>query len=968
MELPRCYPEFMEETLKSSWEQLLLLHPEQEQKEKLRSINPLFFKQLITTWVGSDFARDEFIKHPAHLFYFYGLWKKEGQFRVKGSHHHQTLDKIIQGVESEEGLMKVLRQYRNREMVRIIWADLNRLSDTRQIIRDLSELADACVEHSLHWLHQDLTQILGVPLGEGDGEKPTPQKMIVLGVGKLGAEELNLSSDIDLIFAYPSHGETLGARRKLTNQEFFIRLGQRLIKVLDARTSDGFVFRVDMRLRPYGESGALTMSFSAMEQYYQDQGRDWERYAMVKARVVAGDREWGNGLLKTLKPFVYRRYIDFSAIMALREMKLLIDSEVKLKGMEKNIKQGPGGIREIEFIVQSFQLIHGGRDRSLQEQALLNVLPVLKAKNYLQGQTVNELELAYLFLRDLEHALQAVQDMQTQTLPMDNYGRERLAYSMGFKSWEALLSILEQHRNNVLYHFGRIVSGFGNKQEDSKNSDCWRMFWVGKLSVSEELQLLATKGFKHPEPSLRLLREFRDGKVLSRSRRISRDRIDSFIPLLLDVACLSEKPDVAINRLLPLVDSVLRRTAYLVLLMENPAALKHLCKLCVASPWIADQIAKTPVLLDEFLNLGQLYHPPKKDKLASELKQQLRRIPVDDLESQMEALRYFKMSHNLQVAVAHVANTLPLMKESDYLTWIAEVVLEQVIDIAWRAMVHRYGRPPSEGGGLCNPGFIIIGYGKLGGIELGPRSDLDLVFLHNGVAGQETDGTRKIDSTTFFTRLGQRIIHILTAQTLLGILYDVDMRLRPYGSSGLLVESLKAYEKYQQNNAWTWEHQALVRARVVTGDQSLVKQFEQLRSKVLRKKRDPEKLRHDVVMMRVKMRNHHGNNSKQEAVNIKHNAGGIIDLEFLMQYAVLCYAASHPGLVKWTDNIRISEQLEAEGLLDEVDARNLRDVYQQLRFMVHKQDLQNEKPLVSAITAARYTSIVKKLWSQWVEP
>ncbi|MDP0588027.1 MAG: bifunctional [glutamate--ammonia ligase]-adenylyl-L-tyrosine phosphorylase/[glutamate--ammonia-ligase] adenylyltransferase [Candidatus Endonucleobacter bathymodioli] len=965
MELPRYYPDFMETSIKASWKQLLSLYVEEEQKGKIKSINPLFLKQLITTWVGSDFARDEFIKNPNHLFYFYGLWQEEAQLIVK-SNHHYALGKLIQNIESEEILIKTLRMYRNREMVRIIWGDLNRLSDTRQIIRDLSELADACVEHSLNWLHHDLAKILGVPQGGSYSEKPRPQEMIVLGVGKLGAEELNLSSDIDLIFTYPSQGETSGARRKLTNQEFFIRLGQRLIKVLDTRTSDGFVFRVDMRLRPYGESGVLTMSFSAMEQYYQDQGRDWERYAMIKARVVAGSREWGGSLIKTLQPFVYRRYIDFSAVTALREMKLLIDSEVKRNGMEENIKQGPGGIREIEFIVQSFQLIHGGRDRSLQERSLLNVLPVLETKNYLPSQTVKELERAYLFLRNLEHVLQALNDTQTQTLPVDNCSRERLAYSMGFVSWGALLTILKQHRNNVICHFDHVVSGSGNNHDDSKELDYWIMFWLGKLSAPEELKLLEAKGFKHSEDSLRLLLALRDGKTLSRLRRKSRDRIDKFIPLLLNIVCLSGKPDLAINRLMPLVDAVLRRTAYLVLLMENPAALEHLCKLCIASPWIADQIAKTPALLDEFLNLGQLYNPPKKDELASELKQLLRHIPADDLESQMEALRYFKMSHTLQVAAAHVLDTLPLMKESDYLTWIAEVVLEQVLDIAWRSLVHRHGRPTSESGGLCNPGFIIIGYGKLGGIELGPLSDLDLVFLHSSVDSQETEGPLQIDSTTFFTRLGQRIIHILTTRTLLGILYDVDTRLRPSGFSGLLVGSLSAYEQYQQNNAWTWEHQALVRARVVAGDKLLAQQFAHLRSEVLKKKRDPEKLRNDVVAMRTKMRNYHGNKSKQRTDNIKHDEGGIIDVEFLMQYAVLRYAASHPSLVKWTDNIRISEQLEAEGLLGKADARNLRNVYQQLRLMVHKQALQNEKPLGADIVVASHGSIIKRLWTQWV--
>ena len=852
MELPGSYPQFMEQALQTRWQQLLSLCNEQGQKEKIESFNTLFLEQLITTWAGSDFVAEEFIKNPDYLFYFYDLFQKGAQFSVQPDYHHRELTEKLKCIASEDVLMRALRQYRNREMIRIIWRDLNRLATTRQTTQDLSGLADACIEHALHWLYQDLIPTLGVPLGGHYGEEPRPQQMIVLGMGKLGAGELNLSSDIDLIFTYPNQGETSGDRRKLTNQEFFTRLGQRLIKVLDTRTSDGFVFRVDMRLRPYGSSGALAMSFSAMEQYYQDQGRDWERYAMIKARVVAGDKEQGDNLLKMLRPFVYRRYIDFGAITALRDMKRLIEREVKRKGMKKNIKLGPGGIREIEFIVQSFQLIHGGRDRTLQKKALLDVLPALEAQNYLPGQVTEELKQAYLFLRDLEHALQAVKDKQTQDLPKGDAARERLSYSMGFKTWGELLPVLDKHRDNVIRHFDHVISGSSNHHTVPKRSDQWRMLWLNELNETEALKLLDKKGFLNPESSLRLLLALRDGKALSRVRRQSRERVDKFMPFLLEIASLSEKPDVAISRLLPLVEAVLRRTAYLVLLMENPAAFEHLSKLCVASPWIADQIARTPALLDEFLNLGALYKPPQKNELADELRQQLAHIPEDDLEAQMEALRYFKMAHILRVTAAHVVGTLPLMKESDYLTWIAEVVLEQVIEIAWRNLTERFGRPVSESGGFCDPGFIIIGYGKLGGIELGPGSDLDLVFVHNGVANRETEGPRKTDSTTFYTRLGQRIIHILTTHTLSGALYDVDMRLRPSGASGLLVSSFSAYEKYQQNDAWTWEHQALVRARVVAGDAALANHFEQLRSDVLSKTRDPEKLRHDVVEMRTK--------------------------------------------------------------------------------------------------------------------
>ena len=966
MALPGSYPQPMEQVLKTWWQELLNAYKEREWLQKFESLPSPFLEQIITTWVGSDFVAEQLIKRPELLFYLYELYQQDKQLAVSASFHNNQLAAIIDDVESEEQLIYQLRLYRNREMVRIIWRDINKLGSLEQTTADLSRLADACIEQALQWLYQNLAKVIGVPYGSCNGKKASPQSMVVLGMGKLGAQELNLSSDIDLIFTYPAQGETVGGNRTLTNQEFFTRLGQRLIKVLDTRTADGFVFRVDMRLRPYGASGALAMSFAAMEQYYQDQGRDWERYAMVKSRVVAGDQRQGNELLKMLRPFVYRRYIDFGAISALRDMKRLIEREVKRKGMKHNIKLGPGGIREIEFIAQSFQLIHGGRDRSLQKRGLLAVLHTLEINNYLPAKVIGELTSAYIFLRNLEHAIQAVKDKQTQDLPRSPESKERLALSLGHDSWNAFFKELEQHRNNVIRHFDRVIANSNNHHSTPKQSEQWRSLWLHELDEQEELSLLSKHGFKEPDTSRKRFLALRDGKLLSRVRRQSRERLDKFMPMLLEKISLSSEPDTALNRLLPLVEAVLRRTAYLVLLMENPAAFEHLCKLCIASPWIADQIAGHPSLLDEFLNLGLLYKAPEKGELADDLRQQLAHIPEDDLESQMEVLRYFKMAHILRVTAAHVAGTLPLMKESDYLTWIAEVVLDQVINIAWRNLVERHGRPVNESGDVCEPGFIIIGYGKLGGIELGPGSDLDLVFVHNGAANRETEGPRKIDCATFYTRLGQRIIHILTTQTLSGALYDVDMRLRPSGSSGLLVSSFKAFEKYQLNDAWTWEHQALIRARVVAGDEILAQQFEQVRAEVLGREREQDALRQEVLDMRNKMREHLGSKGDTDLFDIKHDSGGIVDIEFLMQYAVLLHAYQYPSLIQWTDNIRISEQLEHEQLLDKDQAELIREAYKQLRLIVHKRALQNEQSVVPAAVIKDYTEAVERLWHRWM--
>ena len=950
-QLTQCADSSIQASLQSHWQPFSERHPDFDPQ-----VSPEFIKQLITCWTGSDFAAEQCLQHPDTLL---ELLNAQNQ----PTDHDTQLTSALENITTEPELIKALRLYRNRHMVRIIWRDLNRLCTLQDTTADLSAMADACVEQAMNWIYNDLQPLMGTPYGAAYGEEAQPLKMVVLGMGKLGARELNLSSDIDLIFTYPYQGETQGGRRTVTNQEFFVRLGQRLIKVLDCQTSDGFVFRVDMRLRPYGASGALCMSFSAMEQYYQDQGRDWERYAMIKARVIAGDIHGGKGLLNELKPFVYRRYLDFGAITALREMKRLIQREVSRKGMETNIKLGPGGIREVEFIAQSYQLIHGGRDRSLQQKALLKVLDTLNDNGYIEPAEKAALREAYIYLRNLEHALQAMADRQTQSLPDNTEAQKRIAFVMKHDSWQSLLGTLNQHREQVTRYFDHVIADSDNQNKEGSEGSPWQALWLNQLTEAEELKQLEQTGFTEAGKTRQQLVSLRDGKAISRVRRQSRERLDQFMPLLLKVAANSPSPDTGLVRVIPLIEAVLRRTAYLVLLMENPAALEHLLKLCTASPWIADQIARNPILLDEFLNLKDLYHPPVRDELADELRQQLAHIPEDDLEAQMEALRHFRMAHILRVVAAHVSGHLPLMKESDYLTWIAEVILEQVVAIAWRDLTERHGFPESTDGTLCNPGFIVIGYGKLGGIELGPGSDLDMVFVHDGVPNKETDGTRPIDSTTFYTRLGQRIIHILTTQTASGLLYETDMRLRPSGSSGLLVSSFSAFEKYQQEEAWTWEHQALVRARVVAGDSQLAEKFSQLRTKVLTTKREPDALRQDVQDMRTKIRTHLGSKSTEKSqFNLKHDDGGIVDIEFLMQYAVLRYACDHPSLAQWSDNIRISEELEKSGLLSQENAYGLREAYKAFRLQVHQQALQNQPPIASSNEANLWREQIKTIW------
>ncbi|MBK5352898.1 bifunctional [glutamate--ammonia ligase]-adenylyl-L-tyrosine phosphorylase/[glutamate--ammonia-ligase] adenylyltransferase [Pseudomonas sp. TH41] len=881
----------------------------------------------------------------------------------------------VNAADTEDGLGRALRRQRTRHQVRIIWRDLTRQADLVQTCRDLSDMADACIDQAYQWLYSRHCQQFGVPTGRRSGE---PQQMVILGMGKLGAVELNLSSDIDLIFAYPEGGETVGVKRSLDNQEFFIRLGQRLIKALDPMTVDGFVFRVDMRLRPYGSAGALVLSFNALEQYYQDQGRDWERYAMIKSRVVAGDQVAGAQLQDMLRPFVYRRYLDFSAIEALRTMKQLIQQEVRRKGMADNIKLGSGGIREVEFIAQAFQLIHGGRDLSLQQRPLLKVLSTLEGQGYLPAAVISELREGYEFLRYTEHAIQAIADRQTQMLPDGAQDQARIAFMLGFANWTSFHEQLMYWRGRVAWHFGQVIAD--PDEEEGAESEVvvggeWLPLWEEAQDEDAACRQLQEGGFADAAKALKALAGLRSSPQLRAMQRLGRERLDAFIPRLLAQAVEHANPDLVLERVLPLVEAVARRSAYLVLLTENPGALRRLLTLCAASPWIAEQITRFPLLLDELLNEGRLFKPPLAPELAAELRERLTRIPEDDLEQQMEALRHFKLAHRLRVAASEIAGSLPLMKVSDYLTWLAEAILEQVLALAWRQTVAKYGTPLRTDGTLCDPGFIIVGYGKVGGLELGHGSDLDLVFIHDGDPQAETDGQKPIDGAQFFTRLGQRIIHLLTAQTNSGQLYEVDMRLRPSGASGLLVSSLGAFARYQENEAWTWEHQALVRARVLVGSQDVGAAFEKVRAAILGKHRDLPTLRQEVSEMRAKMRDNLGSKSTAAGTganafeatapfDLKQDAGGIVDIEFMVQYAALAWSETHPPLLRWTDNIRILEELEHERLMPAEDAALLREAYKAYRSAAHRQALQKDAGVIPGDQFADERRQVLRIWRE----
>lgn len=912
-------------------------------------------------WGASQFVASTLSRHPALLP---ALIRDGLRDDYPPGEMHRRVSAALQEAADETQLARQLRQLRRREMVRIAWRDISGRASLQQTLADLSDLAECCVDLSLETLHRWLCASLGTPHSEA-GE---PQQMVVLGMGKLGGHELNFSSDIDLIFAFPENGMTVGGRKPVENAQFFLRLGQKLVKMLDERSADGFVFRTDMRLRPNGSAGPLAISFAAMEGYYQSQGRAWERYAMVKARVVGGDRERGDELLQTLRPFVYRRYLDFGAIESLRELKRTIRAEIRRKGMQDNIKLGSGGIREIEFIVQALQILHGGRDPELQKQSLLPVLALLAQRQLLPPQTADQLQHAYCFLRRLENRIQQIDDRQVQQLPSSTLDQERLVLGMQRSDWNDLMAALDHHRRIVADVFEQVFSE--SRQDSVSNAEeaplprLWNS--LEHDQTGRAITLLEDNGFASAADTLNRLCALRTGRQFRNMNDTARQRLNQLMPLLIAAAANTPAPDTTLERLLSIIDAIGQRSSYLGLLTENPTALTHLVRLSAASDWISQRIARHPLLLDELLDPRTLFSPPRKAGLLAELQRMLERIELTDLEALMEGLRRFQMSNQLRVAAADVVGALPLMVVSDHLTEIAEVTLNGVLQGAWAQLCARHGRPPSQlDGASTDSGFAIIGYGKLGGIELGYGSDLDIIFLHAASPGSITDGDKPIDSNVFFARLAQRIIHIISTRTAAGRLYETDLRLRPSGASGLLVTSVDAMRTYQQQQAWTWEHQALVRARPISGDPAVGHAFDAMRREVLSQAREPQALRKEVREMREKMRQALGS-GKSELFHIKQDPGGIADIEFLVQFGVLRWSAEHTALLDWTDNIRLLHSFADCGLLPHDTAETLSEAYRDYRKEVHRLALQDQAPVVAADALVEQRQAVGELWRQWM--
>ncbi len=759
----------------------------------------------------------------------------------------------------------LLRRWRARASLRLIWRDVAWLDTVDDTLAGVSALADAAIEVALSAVETQVAQSHGV-IRDAEGNV---QRMVVFGLGKLGGGELNFSSDVDLIFAYAAGGSSDGAR-PLDADAYYARIGQRLIQLLDEVTSDGFCYRVDMRLRPFGGVGRLALSFAAMEQYYQSEGRDWERYAWIKARPVAGDVAGGERLLKTLRPFVYRRYLDYTALDGLREMKAAIAADER-RELSDHLKLGPGGIREIEFLVQALQLIRGGREPALRTPSLLSALAALAASGHLPEDTAAQLAQAYRFLRQLENRVQMIADQQVHALPDDAPTRQRIAFGLGYADVASLHADLDAQRTLVSAEFERLLAA---RKRDGEAPTSLDDYWLG-LPDGGDAQALVVAGFAKADAQDAALRDFaRSPAVRALSGRM-RARLDRILPRILRAAgdsgaAGSGRADIALPRLLALLQAIARRGSYLALLDEQPVALQRLVEVGARSALLAERVAAHPLLLDELLDARAAGVAPTRESLTVECTRMLDAASHDDIESTLHALAEFRQGASFRIGLALLKRRTDALDAARQLAWLAETVLTTALALARRAV----GRNDDDG-------FAVIGYGSIGAEELGFMSDLDLVFLHAG--------TNDPEAMRRHVRLAQKLVSLLGAATPAGRLYEVDVRLRPDGAKGLLVASTASFADYQRDRAWTWERQALARARGIAGSSATRVRFDAIRAEVLAQPRDAAVLRDDVLAMRAKMRGEL-DRSRGDRFDLKQGEGGLVDLEFLLQYLVLTQA------------------------------------------------------------------------------
>jgi len=912
-------------------------------------------------FAASDFVAQSCARHPDLLVSLIASGDLRTPLRGEQfAARAPTVPADVTGMpQAEAEMIASLRRWRRHEMVRIAWRDLAGWASLEETLYELSAFADAAIRTACDFARRGLVARYGEPRSAQGNAQP----LIVIAMGKLGGGELNFSSDIDLVLLFPEHGETDGAR-PIENEEFFRRLAQGMIRLLETPTHDGFVFRVDLRLRPFGDSGAVVSSFASFEDYLLRHGRDWERYAYVKARAVTGIERYAEIYASAIRPFVYRRYVDYGVFESLRDMKALIEREVERRELADHVKLGPGGIREIEFIVQAFQLIRGGHFKRLQTVSLLEALPLLDGNKLLPPQVVLDLKAAYVYLRRLENRLQMLADAQEHRLPKDSLTQQRIALSMNARDWPSLIAELDGHRARVSRHFNMVVfTEDSNADRSGVKLDLGR-FWDTDAEQAALAESLTRAGMPEPDGTARLLLELRASSTVRKLDEPGRRRLQALLPVLMADIAASATPMPVLRRVLKIIEAIGQRSVYFALLHQSGAARKRLIELCGQGDFLANQIAAHPVLLDELVDERVLQSLPDREALQAELDVMMEQLPEDDPERQVETLRRFQRAAIFRIAVADLTGLLPVMKVSDRLTEVAELIVERAMALAWQQITAQYGVPMcDDSASVRRPVRICAaGYGKLGGMELGYSSDLDLVFLHDSNGEQqETDAARPIDNQLFFVRLAQRIVHLLTMHSAAGRLYEVDVRLRPSGKGGMLITNIRAFAEYQQQEAWTWEHQALLHARDVAGSPDLRRSFEAVRLDVLANHVRRDTLRAEVASMRERMRKELSK-AKAGQFDIKQDAGGVADIEFLAQYWALKWAKDYPPVAMFSDTIRQLESVASADLVPQRTVDLLTNAYRAYRTRSHHLSLELRDPIVANTEFVPERDAVTRIW------
>lgn len=863
---------------------------------------------------------------------------------IQASWTRADIEREIEALTTVDALSMGLRTLRRALMVSVIARNATGLIDYYEVVRIMSDFAEVAVSQTVKVHARELATRFGVPYGFSGN----PQDLLVVGMGKLGGRELNVSSDIDLIFLFDENGETRetpefpNIRRTIEVQEFYERLARRVIPALNDIEGPGFVFRVDMRLRPNGDSGPIVCGLSMLEKYLYSEGREWERFAWLKGRVIntpvfasqSNFDQYVKNLHALVRPFVYRKYLDFGALESLRNLHELIRAETARRELLRgntgvNVKLGRGGIREIEFITQTLQIIRGGRDPKLQGRSSLAMLEVLGQEGYLTPEVAKQCGEDYVFLRNVEHAIQYVNDEQTQWLPADGEKLDHISALLGVEApqlWAEVHAVRER--------VAQVFDSIFQVEEPQVSTEGWPVGWElgSKSSQTILLERLKQLGYGEDSEGLldRILR-LASGKWRTGVSDVSRTRMQNLLPTIVEscpqwhqrnevqVISLSE----LLSRYLTLLEVIAGRSTYVALLNEYQSAAERVGKVLGASRWSADFITRHPIILDELVDGREKtyddFSPVDWSLWSEKLHRELEACDGDQ-ERQMNILRDAHHSAVFQLLIADLDKRLSVERLADQLSALADAVLQETIELAWESLANRHTERPQ---------FAVIGYGKLGGKELGFDSDLDLVFIYRD---------DHPDAERIYTRLVRRMMSWLTLQTSSGKLFDVDLRLRPNGDSGLIVTPYAMFCRYQDNadgtGAWFWEHQALTRARFVAGDPELGRDFEAQRERILLKERDPEQTKHEVIAMRNKMFEGHSN--KTPLFDIKHDEGGMVDVEFVVQWFVLTYSRQYPELTHNFGNILLLEKLGQLGLIDDTLATQVVQAYRRYRQLQHE--------------------------------